>query len=137
MDVVEGATRVIVDDEELLHRGIIVEQWIIFDNNLQRYRLTSAAFKDSEISVDIASKTTPQESLDRLPKHKALASLVSRDPKELECDVVTDPKVGNPAHALILIKSGKGRVARLLAKKCNWSIPPDGYDMYEPVISKE
>lgn len=150
MNLVEGATRVAVDDNELLYRGIVVEEntgfpsQIVFDNNLQKYRLTSAAFLDQEISVDIASKTTPQESLNRLLKSSALACLQAKQPKELGCEVIADPidneKEKNPAHALICTKttttkSQRKKIARKLAKCCQWTIPPKGFDVYESILT--
>lgn len=142
MNAAEGATQNSVDDNELLYRCIVVNiepqqsAQIIWDDNAKKYRLTSAAFKDPDNSVDIASKTTPQECLGRKPKSGAVAVLLAIEPKKLGYRVVEDPLQDNPAHALILSggKPMKKAHKRILVKKCRWVIAPKGFDMLEPVI---
>jgi hypothetical protein len=144
MDDVEGATRITVEESELLYRGIVIDEktgiprQIKWDKNTNKYRLSSAAFHDSKgkLSVDIASKTTPQESLQRLEKSRALACIMAKHPIDLGYCVIEDPIKNNPAHALIL--SGEKEISKKhqkkLAQKCQWAIPPKDYQMLEPTI---
>ena len=131
-----------VDPEENLYRGIISADWVIYDNNLKRHRLTSRAFKGTfpaknELSVDIASKTSPQQSLDRLPKSDGLVRFSAKLPRKKGLEVVEDPIPQNHAHALVISKSSnisKG-VRRLMAENCVWVIPPKGdYNLAEPIL---
>jgi len=122
-----------VPPNESLYRGII-KDWVVFDKRMNAYRPSSVAFKDGcgTLSVDIGSRTNPQESKQRLPLSVALASFLAEVALGLKCQVVADPQKGNPAHALVLSdgrpisKSGR----KLLAKKCSWAIPPPSQDCH-------
>lgn len=111
-----------VRDEEELFRRVTVKNQIVANQD-GSIRLSSAIYRStsSDISVDIASKTTPERSInDAL----ALSSILARIPKGLGYPVVEDALPENPAHALI-----KGRItkshARELAGKSSWAIEPD------------
>ncbi|OHB59685.1 MAG: hypothetical protein A2173_02635 [Planctomycetes bacterium RBG_13_44_8b] len=112
----------IVSDEEFLWRRIH-QSLIIWEAD--RPRPISGAFKrssnkDAGVSVDIASKTTPDKSI---KDSAALASVQAIVPRDLGYPVCADPIPDNPAHALI-----KGNISvsngRKIAKKCTWVIPP-------------
>jgi hypothetical protein len=122
-----------VDPNESLYRGITKDQ-IVPNGESGTYRPSSVAFSDQNgcLSVDIASKTSPSESLRRLPKSVALASLAAKIPIHQGYRVVEDPVCDcpgiedNPAHALVLSEGGPiSKVHRReLAGKCLWAIPP-------------
>lgn len=124
---------------ELLYRGV-AEGQIVFDSERGIQRPSSAAFIDRRgpLSVDIASKTTPEESLQRLPRSIALASFSALLSIEMGYQVLEDPVFDrpglkdNPAHALIASMDGDKPItkahARILARKSCWAIPPNNID---------
>jgi hypothetical protein len=126
-----------VDPSEFLYRSIITcgaSRQIKYDEVKGIWRPSSYAFSDArgELSVDIASKTTPEESLRRRPKSGALATFQAEIPISLKYPVEEDPikndpdKPDNPAHALVL--SGNKPMThshrRIIAQQCSWAIPP-------------
>lgn len=84
---------------------------------------TSAAFKDAELSVDLARLTTFERSLTGYPSH-GLASVTAGYARSLEQTVLHDPLETNPAHTLV--KGNKTpRIARSLARSAKWeALPP-------------
>jgi hypothetical protein len=122
-----------VDPNESLYRGITKDQ-IVPDGESGTYRPSSAAFSDESgcLSVDIASKTSPSESLRRLPRSVALASFPAEAPIRQGYRVVEDPVSAcpgveaNPAHALVLSNGKPIRKAhcRELARRCLWAVAP-------------
>ena len=88
-------------------------------------RATSAAFKDPQMSVDILSMTTLDESYQRAKKlgKNAVVSLSYQEVKDLELEVKHDPIDGNDVHALILGKKTNS-IARKLANACKVDIYP-------------
>jgi hypothetical protein len=88
-------------------------------------RVTSAAFKDPQMSVDILSMTTVDESYQRAEKQgkNAVVSFSYQQVKDLELEVKHDPIDGNNAHALVLGNKTKS-IARKLAKACNVEVYP-------------
>jgi hypothetical protein len=110
-----------VDDNEELYRRVIVKNQIV-TNSDGSLRPSSALYSSSsgDISVDIASKTTPQKSKkDAI----ALAGVLAQTPKSLGYPVVEDPLPENPAHALIKGKITKGH-AREIVRQSFWVIKP-------------
>jgi hypothetical protein len=112
-----------VDVNETLYRGVTSDQ-LIDDHKLKRQRPSSVAFSDKfgKLSVDQASKTTPEESLKRLSKSKAVANFPAQIPINFDYDVVEDPIIEeNPAHALILSggKPMKKVHCKQIAKECS------------------
>lgn len=118
----------VADDEVLFRRLTVSNQYKKKDDG--SYRPSSALYKSSlgDISVDIASKTTPIKSIKGA---KALVGLVAKVPKDLGHPVVEDPVEedlehgieANPAHALITGKVN-GKRARTLAGASSWVIQP-------------
>ncbi|MCF7954682.1 MAG: hypothetical protein K9M75_02660 [Phycisphaerae bacterium] len=117
-----------VADDEMLYRRLTVPNQFV-ENGDGSYRPSSALYKSTlgDISVDIASKTTPAKSI---KKALALVGLLAKVPKDLGYPVVEDPVEedlengieGNPAHALIKGEI-KGARARKLAGESSWVIP--------------
>lgn len=106
----------IVDGNESLWRRIH-HTWIKQCDD-GTYRPSSAAFKSKDVSVDIASKTTPKKSI---KNSKALAAFLAAVPKKLGHEVYEDPMPDNSAHAVIVGKI-KRREAREIANACEWVI---------------
>ena len=84
--------------------------------------LSSAAFKDAEMSVDVARLTTPQQSLSGYVSH-GLVSITAGHARSLRQEVFHAPLETNPAHALV-----KGRktdsIAKNLARSAKWEMLP-------------
>lgn len=85
-------------------------------------RPTSAAFKHTELSVDLAQLTTPGQSLSGYASH-GLASITARHARSLRQDVFHDPLETNPAHALVRGKKTPG-IAKSLARSATWMLLP-------------
>ena len=133
-----------VSPDEYLYLGIITNPFQFkLDPKLGKYRVTSVAFKGYpkyQLSVDIASKTSPQDCRKRLPKSSAIVRFPAKVPIQSGARVVEDPTPTNPAHALVLFshvkgESGKRAIMRNMARSCVWAIPPKGgYDLVEPIL---
>ena len=97
--------------------------------NWSENRATSAAFTATEMSVDILSMTTIDESYRRAKKQgkNAVVSLSYQQVKDLELSVKRDPIDGNDAHALVLGKKTKS-IAKKLANVCEVEIYPPESD---------
>jgi hypothetical protein len=63
--------------------------------------LTSAAFRDRELSVHREKLTSQIDLRRKYPEHK-LAALVARDVRNLDAEVRADPEDNDVSHALIL-----------------------------------
>lgn len=88
-------------------------------------RPTSAAFKDSEMSVDILSLTTIEESYTKAKKigKNAVVSIKAQLVIEKGLQVCHEPVEGNDAHAVILGKKTNS-IAKFLANNCEIEIYP-------------
>jgi hypothetical protein len=110
--------QLLVDGSESLWRGI--HKFQIKPNSDGTYRPSSGAFKSTDLSVDIASKTTPEKSINNFA---ALSGFLAEVPIKLGYLVIEDPVEDNDAHALI-----KGNITKTNAKKiansCEWIIEP-------------
>jgi hypothetical protein len=101
-----------IPNDELLYHRVYPEPLRIYIDPVSREpRPTSGDFhsKDHEpLSVDLASLTTPEESLSRAPGFylSAVQAGDVRDPA-CGCGIVRDPEPENRAHALIYGR-GKG-----------------------------
>lgn len=99
----------VLDEEELLRR---IHPTQVKDCG----GVSSAAFTDAELSVNRASLTSVEETLKEHPSH-GVASFVTRVARELGQEVLPDPALFNPAHALVKGKKTKS-VQRRLARAC-------------------
>jgi hypothetical protein len=108
----------LVDGSESLWRGIHKDQ--IKPNSDGTYRPSSGAFKSTDLSVDIASKTTPEKSIRNFA---ALSGFLAEVPIKLGYPVVEDPLKDNDAHALIKGEIKKGH-ARVIANSSKWIVEP-------------
>ncbi len=112
----------VADDERLFRRLTVQNQ--LAKNTDGSYRPSSAVYRSTlgDISVDIASKTTPEESIKGAI---ALIGIFAKEPKELGYPVIEEPIEENQAHALIKVG---GRMcqshARKLVRVSSWVIQP-------------
>jgi len=109
-----------ISDDELLYRTI-------HPHFINEGRVTSAAFlsrKDPHVSVDLASLSTPEQSLARRPAHAGVVQLVTGFVRSLRLAVAGDPLPENPAHALIVAAAQSKQIARQLARASAWVIAP-------------
>jgi len=84
-------------------------------------RPMSGAFTGQNISVDLASKTTPQKSIKNSSGLKGFKAMI---PINLGHRVVEDPIIpDNPAHALILGVINKKKARRII-ENSQWIINP-------------
>jgi hypothetical protein len=107
-----------VDESESLWRGI--HKFQIKPNSDGTYRPSSGAFKSTDPSVDIASKTTPEKSIRNFA---ALSGFLAEVPIKLGYPVIEDPEEGNDAHAFIKGNIKKGD-AKKIANASEWVVSP-------------
>ncbi|HIJ72185.1 MAG TPA: hypothetical protein HPP87_12620 [Planctomycetes bacterium] len=110
--------KILVPKNESLWRRIAESQIVKLE--IGTYRPSSAAFKGIDISVDIASKSTPERSI---KTSSGLAGFLAKVPITLGYQVIENPIPENPAHAIIKGKIRRGH-ARTIAKACQWVIEP-------------
>jgi hypothetical protein len=110
----------IPDSEGLWRR--IPPSWIVLDKETGEWRLSSVAFIDrrGELSVELSSLTTAEQSLVRYPEH-SLAEVKAIVFRERGYGVVPDPLPDNMAHALVSGKITKTH-AREIARAAVWVI---------------
>ena len=110
-----------VDDREELWRRIH-KKLIVRDEKTGGVRPMSGAFKDTrgELSVDIASKTSPVKSVGDWAGLAGFACII---PKEYGHRVVADPLPANPAHALVLDRLGNPCIQKI-QKHLRWIVEP-------------
>ena len=90
-----------VADEEYLWRRLL-PSWITSES-VGTPRISSIAFIDrrsGEVSVHRAQYSTKEAALRNHPEH-SLAEIVTKIPRSLGHDVVADPTIEDPSHALI------------------------------------
>ncbi len=107
-----------VDEGESLWRGI--HKFQIKKKLDGTYRPSSGAFKSTDLSVDIASKTTPEKSIRNFA---ALSGFLAKVPIKLGYPVIEDPVEGNNAHALIKGKIKSGHSTKI-ANASKWVVEP-------------
>ena len=112
----------IADGERLLHRIRPDDVHIDADGQC---RPSSAAFRyiNNVTSVDIASLTTPETTLEGYPAYR-LVEINAGTVRSLGCRIVRDPQPDNLAHALIYGNAPDGRLtksqAKQVANRCRW-----------------
>lgn len=103
-----------IQDEDILHRRIH-ETFSKSDGSI-----SSQAFKDPEMSVDVAKLTTTEATL---KDHSScgLVALETKGARDLNQEVIHEPLTINGAHALVKGKKTKA-IARKLAKLSSWVV---------------
>jgi hypothetical protein len=113
-----------ISDEDLLYRRV-------HPNHLKKDgSVSTAAFKDPELSVDLASLTTPTESLRRAKSdHYGLAKLVVREVRAISVPqiVIHWPEILNYSHSLVNGRKPHSAAKQLanIANRAGWEIRPN------------
>ncbi len=119
------------DECELLRRiPIKLNVNVIWDDNLKRWRLSSASFKDHRNGTPMS--IVPRDDLEqagRKPEEVlfghdnfALAAITAENAREYKQKVARDSLPDEPAHGLVI---GEKKIAsRKMAKAARWIIPP-------------
>jgi len=94
----------ILDDDDLWRRVHRVH--IVADAKTEGgFRLSSGAFTDLQLSVDVAKDTTAEKCLERYPEHSLVAFRAGLA-RSLNQIVTYAPEPQNPAHALVVGTKG-------------------------------
>jgi hypothetical protein len=117
-----------IPDCDLLYRRIIWP-YVKEGNEVASGAYINRKKSDPDVSVDLSSLSTPQETLARWPLAAGVAQVVTGMVRTLTTGVARDPIEGNPAHALIIRDPNLSNhqwkeVARKLAKASVWAIAP-------------
>lgn len=109
------------DDAGLLRR--VHPDQVVKDDNTGKYRPSSAAFKDNELSVDAEPVLQAQRldwrfSLQKHPQH-SLVRFLAKAARELGLPVVSDELPDNKSHTLVCGKKTPGK-ANKLRDTSNW-----------------
>lgn len=115
----------IPDHAELWRR--IPPRHFFLDENEGRWRPSSAAFDDVEMSVALAEVVVtasggPETVLAGHPGY-ALAALSAGRARECDQAVARDPLPDEPAHAIVYGRKSKSIRVRF-ARECVWVVPP-------------
>lgn len=117
----------ILNEDNLWRR--IHPKWWNYDENLGKVRLTSEAFQDpkhgSPMSVLLAKEqSNPQAYLEKFKGiDYTLASITAGLAREYCQGVAREPKLDEPAHAVVFGKKTR-RIRRRFAAEAEWVIPP-------------
>ena len=106
----------IADDEIVFRR--IAESFVVHDENLQRLRPSTQAFKQDNLSVYLNSKTTPEKVASE-GKEPYMVSVKVALLREVGLGIVLDPSSGGPGHCRITGNRTKGKLNRI-AKSAEW-----------------
>ena len=115
----------IADETRLFRR--IPPSWLVRDEDTGFSRVSSAAFRDKELSIDIETVLilhgeTAEHCLRNYPAY-ALVSLLARDGRNHQQIVCHNPQLENPSHGLIYGIKNR-RVKEGLRDAALWVIPP-------------
>jgi hypothetical protein len=120
-----------IGNEEKLWRRIAPS--LVHKESESEFRPNSGAFLDrntNEVSVHIASLTTPERALKDYPEH-SLVEIPAGLPRSLGYAIVRDPTEKDPSHALICPPLGRTgnpikSDSRKMAKEAKWIVlkPP-------------
>lgn len=109
---------IVVADDEALHRRVRPE-FVKPDGSV-----SSQAFTDHNLSVDRAAYCDVASTL-RGFQSTGVVSIVAALARELNQEVLAEPSLLNPAHALVKGKKTKS-IARALARSALWAVQIDG-----------
>lgn len=102
--------KTISDDDDLYRR---IPPWHYVE---KEDRISSAAFKDEETSVNWSEYATPAETVSGFPGFR-VGALKAKIPRSEKQKVIHDPKPTNYSHSLIVGKKTQS-VAKHLARAC-------------------
>jgi hypothetical protein len=115
----------IAGEDRLLRR--IPQSWIDWDDSGMA-AISSAAFKDEELSVNIESVMTrdarpPEDALRQYPGY-GLAAVTASHARSLNQGVASDPLPEEPAHGVIFGQKKRGGVGGKLRDGAKWVVIP-------------
>ena len=119
----------IADEERLFRR--IPRTWIDWDDD-GNAAISSAAFKDEELSINIESVMIrdgrlPADAVHQYPGY-GLAAITAAHARSLNQVVARDPIEEEPAHGVVYGQKKRGGIAGKLRDGASWVItpPPNG-----------
>ena len=115
------------DNEVLWRRVPPTPKYIVLDENTGLHKLSSAAFRDADMSVVLASEAVTLDSIRQGHEGFGVVAITAGLARALRQGMVRDPVEGEPAHALV-VGEKPGSVRRALAKVARWTHRPPGYD---------
>lgn len=115
-----------IADEDRLFRRIHLTQ-IVKDDDTGLARISSGAFRDTELSINLESVLlnngqTPSYCLQNHLTHK-LAAITAREARQFQQDVCRDPLPNDPSHGLVCGSKNSRRVHSGLTDAAKWVIP--------------
>lgn len=119
-----------ISNQCLLLRRVppVLNNYVIWDDNLNRFRPSSAAFDDTELSVVLGDVLIQagrdfEEALGAYPEF-LLVSIKAQFIRKLNLPIVRDPTEQEPAHGLVHGKKTKS-IRSTIAKESNWIVEPN------------
>ena len=117
-----------IANEDRLFRRIPLWQ-LVKDDDTGLARISSGAFKEEELSVDIESVLASEgRTVDTCVHDHArfkLVSITAGEARRYEQAVCRDPKPEDAAHGLILGKKSKKKIHEGLRGSARWVVPPE------------
>jgi hypothetical protein len=117
-----------VQGDTPLYRRINPAPHLVWDENLECWRISTGAFRDPEMSVGIGDVL---EDLQRAPDTlldgytgQYLVGFPAQTATDCQLSVVRDPTTPEPAHGLVRGKKPQS-IRRALARACEWIVGPD------------
>lgn len=115
----------IADDDRLFRR--IPRTWVNWDEH-GNASISSAAFKDEELSINIESIMTrderlPDDAIRAYPGY-GLAAFTAGHARSLDQCVAPDPVPEEPAHGVVYGQKKRGGVAQRLRDGACWAVVP-------------
>lgn len=104
------------DDETVFRR--IAAAFVVQDENLQRLRPSTQAFKQAELSVYLSSMTTPDAVASEGPEPYIVAINVGIL-RQLGLGIILDPSSGGPGHCLVTGRRTRSKLNQIV-KQAEW-----------------
>jgi len=119
----------ILGDERLFRR--IPPTWVDWDER-GNSRISSAAFKDEELSVNLESVMArdarpPEDAIRNYPGY-GLAAISAGHARSLNQAIAPDPQPDEPAHGVVYGKK-RGRIGGQLRDGATWVVTPSQRDV--------
>lgn len=116
-----------IRDEERLFRRVHVKQ-LVPDDDTGLARVSSGAFKDKDLSVQIESVLTEsgrsaESCLRNYEAHK-LVSITAANARQFNEAVCRDPLPEEPSHGLVYGSKNNPRISNGISALAAWVIPP-------------
>jgi hypothetical protein len=116
------------DDIILWRRVLLSPSYIVPDGNTGKFKVSSGAFDDVDMSVAIAERAQTTSYLLRGFETSGVVSFSTGFARVEQGQVVKyDPQPDDPAHALVVGRKSS-KVRRAFARVARWAHRPLGYD---------